>query len=169
MAELNEPLPPMLDIPQEIRASPLIFAGGLATVSHPSSCSSTSCLPASTSSTSSSTLGVRLIHFTLLHTAWPIPHPAPTDVLSPEGSKCTFYFSSKYLTWVWYEASLQTRLTMFFLLQVLRWTARDQPARVFSVSQLLKVKLSPPVPDLHFILQSYCTKTLAHFSMILSN
>ena len=69
MAELNEPLPPMLDIPQEIRASPLIFAGGLATVSHPSSCSSTSCLPASTSSTSSSTLGVRLIHFTLLHTA----------------------------------------------------------------------------------------------------
>ena len=36
MAELNEPLPPMLDIPTEIRASPLIFSGGLAAVpSHP--------------------------------------------------------------------------------------------------------------------------------------
>ena len=32
MAELNEPLPPMLDIPTEIRASPLIFSGGLAAV-----------------------------------------------------------------------------------------------------------------------------------------
>ena len=30
MAELNAPLPPMLDIPSEIRASPLIFSGGLA-------------------------------------------------------------------------------------------------------------------------------------------
>ena len=76
MAELNEPLPPMLDIPQEIRASPLIFAGGLATVSHPSSSSSTtstSCLlTTSTSTSSSSTLPVRLIH---LH--FTTPHSRP--------------------------------------------------------------------------------------------
>merc|ERR1712013_280703 len=39
MAELNSPLPPMLEIPQEIRASPLIFSGGQAAVSHPSSLS----------------------------------------------------------------------------------------------------------------------------------
>jgi len=37
MAELNSPLPPMQEIPQEIRASPLIFSGGQAAVSHPSS------------------------------------------------------------------------------------------------------------------------------------
>merc|ERR1719318_933198 len=41
MAELNSPLPPMLQIPQEIRASPLIFSGGPAAVSHPSSLSMT--------------------------------------------------------------------------------------------------------------------------------
>ena len=37
MAELNAPLPPMVEIPDEIRASPLIFHGGLAAVSqqHP--------------------------------------------------------------------------------------------------------------------------------------
>ena len=40
MAELNEPLPPMLDIPTEIRASPLIFLGGLASSSHLTSSSS---------------------------------------------------------------------------------------------------------------------------------
>ena len=33
MAELNAPLPPMVEIPDEIRASPLIFHGGLAAVS----------------------------------------------------------------------------------------------------------------------------------------
>jgi len=32
MAELNAPLPPMVEIPDEIRASPLIFHGGLAAV-----------------------------------------------------------------------------------------------------------------------------------------
>ena len=89
MAELNEPLPPMLDIPQEIRASPLIFAGGLATVSHPSSCSSSSCLPTSSSVTasSSSRMPVRLIlyistQFTS-HDPNSHPHYSP-GLLSPE-------------------------------------------------------------------------------------
>ena len=89
MAELNEPLPPMLDIPQEIRASPLIFAGGLATVSHPSSCSSSSCLPTSSSSTasSSSRLPVRLILYISTqrtsHDPNSHPHYSP-GLLSPE-------------------------------------------------------------------------------------
>merc|ERR1719443_2695187 len=49
MAELNEPLPPMLDIPTEIRASPLIFLGGLASSS--SHLTSSSSLVTSQSST----------------------------------------------------------------------------------------------------------------------
>merc|ERR1719206_953377 len=54
MAELNSPLPPMQEIPQEIRASPLIFSGGQAAVSHPSSLSFNQSSSSSTSFTMSS-------------------------------------------------------------------------------------------------------------------
>ena len=65
MAELNAPLPPMIEIPDEIRASPLIFShGGLAAVPYPtltktsslSSQSSTSSLAVTTSASTHPTL-----------------------------------------------------------------------------------------------------------------
>ena len=61
MAELNAPLPPMLQIPQEIRASPLIFSGGRHT---PVVCQSqpSSVLSSSTSSTVVNTTTSQTFH-----------------------------------------------------------------------------------------------------------
>ena len=57
MAELNAPLPPMQDIPNEIRASPLIFAGGLMAAGQPSASplNPSSLISSSSSKTSSLT------------------------------------------------------------------------------------------------------------------
>jgi len=64
MAELNAPLPPMQDIPNEIRASPLIFTGGLMAAGQPSASplnpssliSSSSSMTSSLTTTQSSTV-----------------------------------------------------------------------------------------------------------------
>ena len=64
MAELNAPLPPMVEIPDEIRASPLIFHGGLAAVSqhHPHHLNTQTITNGQTSQSSSNSTACNHLH-----------------------------------------------------------------------------------------------------------